>query len=212
MFAVAGEVGLAEIVGRLPAHRLGCRPQLPDMDPAYDTGAQHPHAAFRTPLIDRIAPQLGHRHVDDVPDPEILQLDVCGERAVQHRQLQVRFAAEHGELLATGQGVDDVAVADDVQVVQRHGVGVGTPHHRDVPGLVQRLRREHLDGGLGVELVPVGAIARLGVLEQDLRGGLGAGGGVGHGGRCDPCRWRCVLQLIGGMSRAREQEAGRTEQ
>ncbi len=155
---------------------------------------------------------LGHGEVDDIADPEALRLDRRRQGAVEAGELEVLLAAENGERLAPGQDVDHPAVADDVQVVDGHGLGVGRPHERDIAGGGERLGGPHLNRALGIELVLILAEAGLGVLEQELGGHVGVRRSLGNGQRDHPGRRGAVLELVGRAGRACGQHAGGAKQ
>ena len=135
-----------------------------------------------------------------------------GQLAVEHGLLEVGLAPQ-GDELVDRQPVDDGPAPDDLELVDRHALDVGVPLRRQAAQRRQAVGRQHLARVLEVGLVPVRAVAVLGVDEQQLgRGGAVGGGGDagGQGRRLHPGAGRTDVRLgVAGPRCSRRGQGGR---
>jgi hypothetical protein len=122
-------------VGLFPSHRLAGRPDLPDVEVRDRDRKEVPGQSLRAPLQRRIAVLQGERDIEHIAHLQALGLQRRREHAIQRRQLQVGFAAQHGEGLTGSEHVDHLVAAQDVHLVHRQGVGLGVPGQSDRAGL-----------------------------------------------------------------------------
>ncbi len=144
----------------------------------------------------RVLAGQGEGHVDDVADPQVFRLQDGRQHPVQFLGLEVAFPPQDREFLL-GQEVNDLAAADDVQLVhgqRTHGRVPGPAHraHRLQP--LGRLDAHH---GFGVAGGPVSTEVELGVHQQEAhRGAVVRSVCLEAACRLDPGRRRPETDLL----------------
>ncbi len=134
-------------------------------------------------------------HVDHVADSQIFRLNDRGQPAIELLRLKIALAPEHRELLF-GQDVDDLAAAQDMQLVQSERAERRIPRKGHRAHGLKALWVLHAYGGLGVLSHALGAEMQLGVHEQEAhRRAIVGTVGLDCAGRLNPGRGRTLADL-----------------
>ena len=156
--------------------------------------------SFDMALQYRVGMLRGCCKLDDIPFAQPLRLNARGQGAVEHRCVEIGFAAQRRERLARSEHVDNLIPAPDPQLVHGHGVGGGLPGKGDIAGC-QALRVLNPNGAFGIR----GRLARferqLLILKQECDRSVGGLLKLGWNDlRDDPSRSSAKLELISGKS------------
>ncbi len=209
VLAQAGQDRSAQAFRRLPIERLGGRPDRPQIG-AGDALAAQGDLTRRLAAPQRVAARDRIGEVEDVADLNPFGLQNRRQFAVEHGQVEIGLTAQNLHGLAAVQQVDDLAVADNVQPVDRRGFRGRIPGHGGRAHIGQALGRQKPHRRLCKSLIGVIAKAPLIVLQQQLGRSSGLSRGLsGNGHGPDPGRIRSVIGTLGGEHRPAQTQCRR---